>query len=320
MRTVAQLADLAPRAPAYLAVGFFDGVHRGHQAVLRQVADLAHAQGADALVATWWPHPALLAQPVAAPPLLTTRTERLDRFRALGVLDAVLDLDLTPELVQLPPDVYLARLCERIEVRGIVTGPAVSLPVAEPVDLTWLRHAGAQADFMVETIDALTADGEPISAAGIREQLAAGNMRSAAELLGADYALTGLVVDGDKRGRLLGFPTANLRLDPAKLVPARGIYAVWVRLAGDTEAARPAVASVGVRPTFGQRNALLVEVYLLDIERDLYGQQLEAHFVARLREERRYTEVDELIAQMHRDVEQARTLLSATGKPGASSA
>lgn len=314
MWTAANLDDIARRPAAYLAVGFFDGVHRGHLAVLREVVDRARVKSVAAVVVTCWPHPDTLVRRGSAPGLLTTRVERLDRLRVVSGLDGVLDTDLAAESVRQAPDLYLARLRERIDVRGIVTGPRVTLPVAQPVDLTWLRHAGAQAGFAVDTVE-LLADGEPISAGRIRRLVSEGEMGVAAELLGADYAVSGTVVEGDKRGRELGFPTANLRLDPAKLVPARGIYAVWARLEGEKEAARLAVASVGVRPTFGRNNALLVEVHLLDVRLDLYGQQLEAQFVARLREERTYAKVEELVVQMHRDVEQARTLLLATGKP-----
>jgi riboflavin kinase / FMN adenylyltransferase len=315
MWIAAQLAEVELRPSAHLAVGFFDGVHRGHQAVLREVVERARAESVAALVVTCWPHPSMLLHPRAAPRLLTTRAERLERLRAVSGLDGVLDQELTPDFVKQSPDMYLKRLSERIDVRGIVTGPRVMLPVSDAVDLTWLRHAGAQAGFTVGTVE-LMAGGEPISASRIRKLVADGEVSLAAELLGAEYSVAGLVVDGDKRGRLLGFPTANLRLDPVKLVPARGIYAVWARLPGEP-AARPAVASVGVRPTFGQHSALLVEVYLLDVELDLYGLQLEAQFVVRLREERKYAHVDELVAQMRLDVEQARTLLNATGKPHA---
>jgi riboflavin kinase / FMN adenylyltransferase len=314
MWTAGQLEDLKQRPSAYLAVGSFDGVHRGHQAVLREIVERSRARSAAALVVTCWPHPDQLLLPRSAPHLLTTRAERLRRLRAVSGLDGVIDHELTLEYMRQTPEEYLARLCERIDVRGIVTGPRVTLPVAHTVDLTWLRHAGAQAGFTVDTME-LLADGEPISAARIRRLVAEGEMTLAAELLGGDYGVTGVVVEGDKRGRTLGFPTANLELDPHKLVPARGIYAVWARLEGEAEATRPAVASVGVRPTFGRNNALLVEVYLLDVQLDLYGQQLEAQFVARLREERKYGKVDELVAQMHMDVEQARILLKAAGKP-----
>ena len=316
MWTVARLEDIGPRQAAHLAVGFFDGVHRGHQAVLRTAAERARVEGVAALVVTSWPRPDMVGHPNLAPGLLTTRSERLDRMRLIDRLDGVLDLDLAPSIVDLAPEEYLARLLRQIDVRGIVTGPRASLPLARQVDLKWLRRAGAEAGFLVDMVE-LMSGGEPISAERIRKLISDGDVVAAGQLLGASYRLSGLVVEGNKRGRQLGVPTANLRLDPVKLVPARGIYAVWARLEGESDSARPAVASIGVRPTFGQHNSLLVEIHLLDVRLDLYDQVLDAEFVARLREERKYDRVDDLVAQMHRDVDQARILLSSRGKPRA---
>jgi riboflavin kinase/FMN adenylyltransferase len=320
MRILSDLADLAPRGPVAFAVGFFDGVHRGHQAALRRLAELAAAAPARPVLLTCWPDPYSLLRPDEPTPLLTTRDEKLALLDALGVLDAAVVLPLTPELEALAPEAFLARLEEHAIPRAFVLVPDAMAEWQPLGRFDRLRRIGAEQGFAVERVG-VAGDGEPVFmviAARIRRLVADGHVEEAAELLGRPYAVAGTVVAGDRRGRQLGFPTANLRLDPAKLIPANGVYAVRARLADEERAARPAVANVGVRPTFGASPTRLVEVHLLDAQLDLYDRPLAVEFGARLREERRFAGVEALRAQIAADADQARALLaSPAARPGA---
>jgi riboflavin kinase/FMN adenylyltransferase len=309
MRIVSQLADVAVREPVVLTIGAFDGVHRGHQALVRRATERAAQEGARAALVTFWPHPLAVLRPEEAPKLLTTRDEKMERLRALGGLDVVLEMPFTPQLAQLTPEAFLAALRDRLEIRGVVEGPNFAFGRDRAGDVAWLRRAGEAAGFAVETLE-VEAGGQRVGSGRIRALVAAGQVEDATELLGHSYIVAGTVIEGDKRGRLLGFPTANLRVDPVKLLPANGVYAVRARLPGEERTLRMGVANVGVRPTFGEGSPPLVEVHLLDESPDLYGQWLEAEFVARLREERRFSGVDALRAQIHADAERARTLLT----------
>lgn len=315
MQTVSQLAQLATREPTVLTMGFFDGVHRGHQALVRRTAERAAEESARAVLVTFWPHPLAVLRPAEPLPLLTTLDEKLERLRALGGLDLVVTLPFTHELSLLSPEQFLDTVSTHFALRALVEGPDFAFGHQRAGDLNWLRRAGAARGFAVETLR-VDAGGERISSTRIRDLVARGAVDEATEFLGYPYMLTGEVIEGDKRGRLLGFPTANLRLDPVKLLPANGIYVVRVRLLGDTRAERPGVANIGVRPTIGEGLQRLVEVHLLDTQLDLYGQRLAVEIVARLREERRFPGLDALKAQIAADADQARAFLARRGAPG----
>jgi riboflavin kinase / FMN adenylyltransferase len=319
MQIFSQLSEVASRPPAVVTVGFFDGVHRGHQQRVRRTAELAERQDARPALVTCWPHPLAVSQPTQPLSLLTTLDEKVEALRALAAVEVAVVVPSTPELARLSPDECLAALLDRFDVRGLVVGPDLTLGYDRAGAVAWLRNAGAANGFVVEVV-AVDAGGTRISSARIRECVAAGRVDEAADLLGRRYSLAGTVVQGDQRGRLLGFPTANLWVDPVKLLPGNGVYAVWVRLAGDEQARRAGVANIGVRPTFGPGRPPMVEVHLLDTQLDLYGQQLVTEFAARLREERRFDGVDALKAQIGADVERARALLAAGPAPEIGSA
>jgi riboflavin kinase / FMN adenylyltransferase len=312
MQVVSQLADVGMPAPAVLTIGFFDGVHRGHQALVRRTAERAAEAGGRAVLVTCWPHPRTLLGPVEPPQLLTVQEEKLERLRALGALDLAVVAPLADDLARLSPDAFLQRLRDRFDLRGLIVGADIAFGCAGG-DAAWLRRIGQSAGFPVDILE-VDVGGLRVSSARIRDLVAAGGVEPAAHLLGYTYSLAGTVVEGDKRGRALGYPTANLWLDSAKLLPANGIYAVRVRLEGDARAGRMGAASVGVRPTFGEGNARLVEVHVLDADLDLYGQRLEAEFVAWLRPELRFSDVEALKAQMRADIERTRALLAARGR------
>ena len=308
MRIVTGLDAITTREPTVLAVGVFDGVHIGHQRLMQRTGELATERQARAVAITWWPHPLHVLRPQEPLELLTTLDQKLDMLAALAVLDMAVVVPFTAELAALPPEDLLARLQQRFDVRAMVQGPAFAFGQDGAATLDWLRGAGARAGFAVESLD-ISRDGAPVSSGRIRALLHAGDVATATELLGQPYTLEGTVALGDQRGRLLGFPTANLRLDPVHLVPANGVYAVRVGLPGEPAPQRAGVANIGVRPTFGADNARLVEVHLLDATLDLYDQTLRTAFVARLRAEQRFPNLEALQAQIAADAAQARTLL-----------
>lgn len=308
MRVYSGLAEVPAGTPAVLTIGFFDGPHRGHLAIIHRVRALANELRIAAGLVTFWPYPAVVLRPEEPVRLLATLDEKLDLLRTLGELDFVVVMPFTTALAGLGPDAYLGQLRERITLRGLVEGADFRFGRDRAGDVAWLRRAGAAAGFVVEALE-VEAGGERISSTRVRSLVAAGAVAEAADLLGRPYTLAGAVIHGDARGRTLGFPTANLRLDPIRLLPGNGIYAVRAGLPGEPVAARPSVASVGVRPTIAEGGARLVEVHLLDADLDLYGQRLEAAFVAWLRDERRFPDLETLTARMKVDAAEARALL-----------
>lgn len=312
MEIVTKLSALAPREPAIVTIGQFDGVHVGHQALVRRTAELADARNARAVAVTFWPHPLRVLRPDDPVPLLTTYDQKLALLADMGALDTLVVVPVSTESVRDSADALLTRLQECYEIRALVESPDFAVGGNRAGDLVWARGVGERFGFTVEVVE-VERDGARVSSRRIRELVVAGAVESATSLLGRTYTVEGTVARGDQRGRLLGFPTANLRLDPAQLIPANGVYAVRVGLEGERELTRPGVANIGVRPTFGADNARLVEVHLLDAARDLYDRPLRAGFVARLREERRFSGVDALKTQIAADAAQARTLLASSG-------
>ncbi len=320
MQVLFQLAEVRPRLPTVLTIGFFDGVHRGHQRLVRRAADRAAQERARAVLVTFWPHPLAVLRPAEPVHLLTTLEEKLELLGALGGLDTAVVMPFTPELARLSPEEYLQALREHFALRGMVEGPDFAFGRDRAGNVAWLRRAGAAEGFAVETLQ-VEAGGKRISSSRIRDHIVAGQVEEAAALLGRRYTLAGTVVRGDQRGRLLGFPTANLRVDPVKLIPGNGVYAVRVRLPGadatseEGASGAAAVANIGVRPTFGEGSPPVVEVHLLDRTIDLYEQRLVVQFVSRLREERRFPGVEALKAQIAADAQRARALLAARPTP-----
>ncbi|MGH2517538.1 MAG: bifunctional riboflavin kinase/FAD synthetase [Ktedonobacterales bacterium] len=308
MRVYYDFGSLPPMGPAALTLGVFDGVHAGHRRLVARAAELAVAQGIHAVAVTFWPHPASTLRPADAPPLLTSLETRLALLAELGGLDAVVVQPFTPELAALEPEAYLDHLQRWCEPRVFVEGPDFALGRDRTGSLPYLREAGARRGFTVESV-AVVEDGERISSSRVRNLLLEGRVEDVARLLARRYTLVGEVVEGDRRGRLLGFPTANLRVAANAALPANGVYAVRVRLPGESGAHHPAVANLGVRPTFGGEPRRLLEVHMLGVAMDLYGLELGVEWVARLREEKRFDGVDALKTQIALDAQRAADLL-----------
>lgn len=317
MQILSQLTELGSYEPAVLTIGFFDGVHRGHQQVIRRVTEYAFHQGSQAVLVTFWPHPQRVLHPEKPKPLLTTLQEKLEVLAVLGGLDTVVVMPFTAELAQLTPQEYLEVLCTHFQLRVLIVGADFALGHHRAGDITWLQHAGKALGFTVETLTIVEGKSR-ISSTRIRELVAVGHIEEAADLLGRPYTLVGTVIRGDSHHHGLGFPTANVLLDPVKLLPANGVYAVRVQLPGDERASRPGVAYVGRRLNFREEHPPRVEVHLLDVQVDLPDQRLVTEFVARLREERHFHSLQALQAQMRVDADQTRVLV-AIPPPGTSS-
>lgn len=289
-----------------VAIGNFDGVHLGHQALVRATVALARSAGGTALVLTFDPHPARVVAPERAPRALLALDQRAAILSELGI-DVVAVLPFDRGLAALSPEQFARQvLVERLAARAVVVGEHFRFGAARAGDVATLLALGGRMGFSVRAVKPELLDGQPVSSSRIRQALERGDVAAAARLLGRAPFVEGLVVHGDGRGRSLGVPTANVAPDNESL-PARGVYAARAREAA-AATARPAVVNVGERPTFGGR-VVLVEAHLLDFEGDLYGRRLRLEFLERLREERRFEGKDALLAQIHRDIAAARAIL-----------
>lgn len=293
-----------PPGPLNLAIGVFDGVHVGHQALVRAVAERARAAGATPLAATFDPLPIEVLAPGAPPSALTDIDERTGLLEHAGAA-AVVVFRFTPEFAALTPDEFAQRISLAGDVRSICTGEDFQFGRDRTGDLATLRELGKKYGFSCDVAKPVAIDGEIVSSTRIRNALLAGDVSRAARLLGRSYDVSGVVEHGDKRGRALGFPTVNLRLPHNRLLPSDGIYAVWASVAGKRVMA---ASSLGVRPTFGGGERRL-EAYLLDFSGDLYGDRIRIEFVTRLRDELRFASAAELSSQIAKDVEATRAAL-----------
>lgn len=291
-----------------VTVGSFDGVHRGHEAVLREIAARARAAGRHSVLVTFDPHPMAVVNPAAAPLLLTTGPERREILAQTGLDYAVL-LHFDRELAAMPPEQFVREVLVRgCGMRELVIGHDHGFGRGRQGDVELLGRLGAELGFAVDVVPALEVDGHAVSSTQVRRAVAGGDLALAARLLGRRYFATGQVVPGDGRGRGLGFPTANLAgIPPRKLLPPDGVYAVRVEWRGGRA---DGMMNQGGRPTFQQAERSL-EVHLLDHAGSLYGEWLKVEWVARLRDVRRFPSLDALRAQLERDRSSARAALAA---------
>ena len=305
MWTTRGLASYRPdRGPAVVALGTFDGVHRGHRAIFGTAVDRARALGVAAVACTFEPHPMEVLQPGRAPVPITTLDERLGLIAATGI-DGTLVIDFTAETARIEPEAFVSDVVAgRLQAREVVVGFNHSFGRGARGNADLLRKLGGRLGFATHVVQPFTVDGVAVSSTAIRAALAAGDVERAATFLGRPYAVIGEVVRGAGRGRQLGFPTANVRPDRLPLVRA-GVYACRIEIDGGDH---PAVVNVGVRPTFDE-TTLAVEAYVLDLSADLYGRRVRVTFLHRLRDETRFPSVDALRRQIEADVAQARGLL-----------
>lgn len=285
-----------------LTIGVFDGVHRGHQHILRLLRE--RGEGRPVVVMTFDPHPVELIAPALAPPLLTGLEHRIELLLEYGA-DHVAVLPFTDEVRTMTAEDFAEQVVAgALRARFVIVGEGFNFGYRMKGDVGLLGDLGRSLGYDVDGIE-IVGDGEPISSTGIRDAVAAGRMSRAAQLLGRPFQVRDIVIEGDKRGRELGFPTANLEPDPRLLRPARGVYAARTHLDGEV---LDSVVNVGIRPTV-DGTVERVEVHILDWDGDLYGQLLPVDILERIRDERRFGSLDDLVAQIARDVDQARRLL-----------
>ena len=286
-----------------VAIGNFDGVHRGHAALLAELRRQADAINGPVIALTFDPHPIEPLRPGQTPPRLTTPEDRTRLLHELGA-DHVLVLRATHALLALRAEEFFAQVIqERLDARGLVEGPNFGFGRGREGDVTTLARLCEPAAIRLTVVPPLIRDGMEVSSSRVRAALTAGNVREAASLLGRRYRLHGLVGRGQRRGQQLGFPTANLE-QLQTLVPGEGVYAVRVPHQGKTW---PGAANVGPNPTFGEM-AWKVEIHLIGFQGDLYGWPLTVDFVERLRDTRPFQSVADLIEQLRHDIEQARRI------------
>ena len=294
--------------PVVIALGNFDGVHLGHQAVLARAGEEARGLGGTVVAATFWPHPRSVLGVGASPGLLTTIETRREALLAHGA-DEVQTIPFDRELSRKSPEEFVGDvLVGGLGARAVVVGENFRFGYKAAGDFGELRRLMRESGGEAYAVEVSGARGE-ISSTRIRSSLLEGDVSVAAALLGRPYGVRGEVVVGDRRGRTIGFPTANVRPDPAVVVPDRGVYACVVRVG---EESYDACTNVGVAPTFGREESK-IEAHLLDFERDLYGRIVDVVFLERIRGERRFSGVEELKEQIGRDVEEARKITQRIG-------
>jgi riboflavin kinase/FMN adenylyltransferase len=307
MEIVRRLATLEAGIPSVATIGKFDGVHQGHRFLINRVKQRAAELGAQSVVITFDPHPLMVLRPDQPYPQLTCLS---DKIRLIGALDVnlLLILPFTPQLAAQTPEQFMASLTDHLNLRLLVEGEDFALGRGRAGTPEVLREIGQRLGYEVEILARVQVDGIEVRSSTIRQLLADGNVAAVAPLLGRAPTASGPVVEGARRGRQIGWPTANIAVDEGLALPANGVYAA---VATSPELPRPyrAMVNIGTRPTFdnGQRT---VEAHLLDFDGDLYGMQLTLHFIARLRDEQRFDGIAALVAQLERDRLAAREHLT----------
>jgi riboflavin kinase / FMN adenylyltransferase len=298
------VTHLKPERRSGITIGAFDGVHLGHKALIQQAVRGARRQGWQAVVVTFDPLPGQILDPEGYR-LLSTLAERIERFERLGV-DGLVVLPFDRALMATPAAAFIEMLTRHLALSGLWIGPDFRLGKDREGDIAFLRAVGAREGFTVEVLhDTVEWRGEPVRSSRIREALAAGDLAQANGCLGYPYALTGEIVHGDRRGRDLGFPTANLAAPEERLLPANGVYVCRATLGSETLGA---VTNVGTRPTFDD-SPPTVEAFLLDFSGDVYGRTMRLEFLERLRPELKFASAAALIKQMRHDEADARAWL-----------
>ncbi|MGO0122983.1 bifunctional riboflavin kinase/FAD synthetase [Desulfothermobacter acidiphilus] len=290
-----------------VGLGNFDGVHLGHRCLLQRLVQWAAERKGVPAVLTFEPHPAAVLNPEKAPPLLLSGELKRRFLAELGV-QVLFVLPFTPQFASLAPEAFVREvLVGEMGVEAVFVGYNHTFGRGGKGNPELLASLGKQLGFAVEIIPQVVVNGRPVSSTLVRELLLRGEVEEARHYLGYYPTYAGKVVPGDKRGRSLGYPTANLELKEPVLLPACGVYLVQVQVLGED---RYGLANVGVVPTFGARNTPRVEVFLFRMDRDLYGCEMEVRFLRRIREERRFASPAELINQIQQDVAQAQEIIA----------
>jgi riboflavin kinase/FMN adenylyltransferase len=302
LRSIPELSHL--RGPIFLAIGVFDGVHLGHQAVISAATEHAKAANGTPVVVTFDPHPEKVLRPEAAPHLLTATGHKINLIRELGVAHLLI-ITFDKQFASTEPEDFVDQLVKHCTpLREICVGHQWSFGKNRRGDLELLKRLGAQLGFNVVGIPPVTIAGEIVSSTAIRQAVEAGDLRKAAAMLGREYTILGTVVRGDDLGKKIGFPTANLSAHNEQF-PPNGVYFAEAKLDG---VVYPGVVNLGYRPTVSSKTERVLEIHLLDFNRDIYGKDIEVRFVRYLRPEQKFENLDALARQIELDVQQARKL------------
>jgi riboflavin kinase/FMN adenylyltransferase len=300
-----ELANTTPQGETLLTIGVFDGVHAGHRYLLKQLNQQATKRNLLSGVVTFNPHPQSVLHPDDQLPWLSDLDDRVTTFQQLGV-SVVAVLTFTRKVAQLSARDFVSLLKKYLKMRGIIVGPDFVLGRGGEGNISVLRTLGNELEFTVQVIPPYTISGEVVSSTLIRQALVRGDMRRVEKLMGRRFYLRGKVITSDKRGRLLGFPTANLYIKREQALPDNGIYATFTQVDGKQF---PSATNIGIRPTFGQGKEM-VETHLLNYQGDLYGKEIRVEFVQKLRDEQRFPSAEELKIQMGKDIQEVGAILA----------
>jgi riboflavin kinase/FMN adenylyltransferase len=291
--------------PSMVTIGVFDGLHRGHQYLIRALVEQARAAKCLAVVVTFFPHPDAVLRGIKGRYYLTTPKKRAELMGELGV-DHVVTLAFDDSIRHIRAAKFVDLMVKHLKVKSLWVGQDFALGFQREGNVDFLRARGVEKGFSLQVIDLIVGDGDKISSMHIREALEQGEVEKARDWLGRTYEVSGEVVKGEQRGRKIGFPTANIDVWGELVIPANGVYAGWAYLNGERFMA---ATNVGYRPTFNGQNQT-VEVHILDFDRDIYGQTLFFTFETRLRSEMKFNGIQELIGQIGTDTQAAREFLA----------
>ncbi len=300
-----ELASITPQGETVLTIGVFDGVHAGHRYLLKKLQQRAAEKNLLSGVVTFSPHPQSVLHPHNQLPWLSNLEDRVRAFRELGI-NIVAVLTFTPKVAQLSAQEFISLVQKHLRMRGIMVGPDFALGRGREGNINLLRALGREMKLSVEVISPYTINGEVVSSTLIRRALVQGDMRRVERLMGHYFYLRGKVITSDKRGRVLGFPTANLDIQPQQALPGNGIYATIAQVNGKQF---PSATNIGIRPTFGEGEKT-VETHLLNYKGDLYGKEIRVEFVQKLRDEQRFPSSEELKVQIEKDVREVEAILA----------
>ena len=295
--------------PTVLTLGVFDGLHLGHQLIMKTVAERAREVGAVPTVITFDPHPRAVLHPESAPPLLQTFDQKIEAFGVLGIEQTII-VRFTQEFASIRAADFLRNVVmERLQAKEVYLGKGFAFGHNREGNIELLKKLGSELGFVAGEVPEVRLRGRRVSSSKIRELLASGNVNLARRMLGRPYGVEGRVERGDERGHKLGFPTANLH-PQNRVIPKNGVYVTGTLIEGQW---RRSVTNIGLRPTFGQATEPSVETYVMNWDGDLYGDVIRVRFLYRLRDERKFSGIDELKTQIQRDVARANSYFERAG-------
>jgi riboflavin kinase/FMN adenylyltransferase len=307
MRHIQTLAEANLPRPSVVTIGAFDGVHRGHQHLVGQLVAESQRSDLTPVVLTFHPLPKLVLEGFRPGFYLSTPDEKAEILGQLGV-ELIVTHPFNEEVRHIRAAAFVKSLLEHLKMAELWVGADFAMGYQREGNVGFLHEQANSYGFRLRVVDLMDAGGERVSSSRVRAALAEGNVAEAARLLGRPYRLSGEVVPGAQRGKKLGIPTANLAVLPERAVPQRGVYAG--RVTADTISGIPAVANIGIRPTFDGTDTTTIEAHLLDYNGDIYGHTMRLDFIARLRDEHQFINADELVAQIKADIRQSRELLA----------